>query len=103
MIVFRQKYPRWWFDWKLELMRFANRVCVYVGLMDDRYPSTDEQQSVLLELPYPDAKNGLNRWLPIVKAKYTSSGILTSAAITISPCGPTSQASPARRLSSVSR
>ena len=67
MIVFRQKYPRWWFDWNLELMRFTNRVCVYVGLMDDRYPSTDEQQSVLLELPYPDAKNGLNRWLPIVK------------------------------------
>ena len=51
MIVFRQKYPRWWFDWNLELMRFANRVCVYVGLVDDRYPSTDEQQSVLLELP----------------------------------------------------
>ena len=67
MILFRQKYPRWWFDWNLELLRFMNRVCVYVGLMDDRYPSTDEQQSVLLELPYPDAKNGLNRWLPIVK------------------------------------
>jgi uncharacterized protein DUF4389 len=67
MIVFRQKYPRWWFDWNLELMRFTNRICVYVGLMDDRYPSTDEQQSVLLEVPYPDAKNGLNRWLPIVK------------------------------------
>ena len=67
MIVFRQKYPRWWFDWNLELMRFSNRVCIYLGLMDDRYPSTDEQQSVLLVLPYPDAKNGLNRWLPIVK------------------------------------
>ena len=67
MILFRQKYPRWWFDWNLELLRFTNRVCVYVGLMDDRYPSTDEQQSVRLELPYPDAKNGLNRWLPIVK------------------------------------
>jgi Domain of unknown function (DUF4389) len=67
MILFRQKYPRWWFDWNLELMRFMNRVCVYVGLMDDRYPSTDEQQSVLLEFPYPDPKNGLNRWLPIVK------------------------------------
>ena len=67
MILFRQKYPRWWFDWNLELMRFTNRICVYVGLMDDRYPSTDEQQSVLLEFPYPDAKNGLNRWLPIVK------------------------------------
>ncbi len=67
MIVFRQKYPRWWFDWNLQLLRFANRVGVYLALMDDRYPSTDEQQSVQLELPYPDAHAGLNRWLPIVK------------------------------------
>ena len=67
MIVFRQKYPRWWYDWNLELMRFENRVGVYLGLMDDRYPSTDERQSVTLEFPYPDAKNGLNRWLPLVK------------------------------------
>jgi uncharacterized protein DUF4389 len=67
MIVFRQKYPRWWFDWNLELMRFENRVGVYIGLLDDRYPSTDERQSVTLEFPYPDAKQGLNRWLPLVK------------------------------------
>jgi hypothetical protein len=67
MIVFRQKYPRWWFDWNLELLRFENRVGVYVGLLDDRYPSTDEQQSVRLDFPYPDAKDGLNRWLPLVK------------------------------------
>ena len=67
MIVFRQKYPRWWFDWNLELMRFENRVGVYLGLMDDKYPSTDERQSVSLEFPYPDAKQGLNRWLPLVK------------------------------------
>jgi hypothetical protein len=67
MIVFRQKYPRWWYDWNLELLRFQNRVGVYLGLMDDRYPSTDERQSVSLELPYPDAKQGLNRWLPLVK------------------------------------
>jgi hypothetical protein len=67
MIVFRQKYPRWWFDWNLELMRFENRVGVYLGLMDDRYPSTDERQSVSLEFSYPDAKQGLNRWLPLVK------------------------------------
>jgi hypothetical protein len=67
MIVFRQKYPRWWYDWNLELLRFENRVAVYVGLMDDRYPSTDERQSVSLEFPYPDAKQGLNRWLPLVK------------------------------------
>jgi hypothetical protein len=67
MLVFRQKYPRWWFDWNLELLRFANRVGVYVALMDDRYPSTDEQQSVHLDFGYPDAKQGLNRWLPLVK------------------------------------
>ena len=67
MIVFRQKYPRWWYDWNLELLRFENRVFVYLGLMDDRYPATDERQSVSLEFPYPDAKQGLNRWLPLVK------------------------------------
>jgi hypothetical protein len=67
MIVFRRKYPRWWYDWNLELMRFENRVGVYLGLLDDRYPSTDERQSVSLEFPYPDAKQGLNRWLPLVK------------------------------------
>ncbi len=67
MIVFRQKYPRWWFDWNLELLRFANRVGLYVALTDDRYPSTDEQQSVHLDFPYPDAKEGLNRWMPLVK------------------------------------
>jgi hypothetical protein len=67
MIVFRQKYPRWWYDWNLELLRFQNRVGVYLGLLDDRYPSTDEGQSVSLEFPYPDAKRELNRWLPLVK------------------------------------
>jgi hypothetical protein len=67
MILFRQKYPRWWFDWNLQLLRFANRVGVYLALMDDRYPSTDEEQAVRLEIPYPDAREGLNRWLPLVK------------------------------------
>lgn len=67
MIVFRQKYPRWWFDWNKELLRFSNRVTVYLALMDDRYPSTDERQSVLLDYPYPDARRDLNRWLPLVK------------------------------------
>jgi Domain of unknown function (DUF4389) len=67
MILFRQKYPRWWFDWNLELLRFSNRIGVYLALMDDRYPSTDEQQGVTLDYPYPDAKEGLNRWLPLVK------------------------------------
>jgi hypothetical protein len=67
MILFRQKYPRWWFDWNLELQRFTNRVVVYLALMDDRYPSTDEQQSVRLDYNYPDAAHDLNRWLPLVK------------------------------------
>src|SRR3989440_1760598 len=66
MIVFRQKYPRWWFDWNLQLLRFSNRVTAYVALLDDRYPSTDEEQAVHLDFPYPDAKQ-LNRWLPLVK------------------------------------
>jgi Domain of unknown function (DUF4389) len=67
LILFRQKYPRWWFDWNLELQRFSNRIGVYLALMDDRYPSTDEHQGVRLDFPYPDAKEGLNRWLPLVK------------------------------------
>ena len=67
MILFRQKYPRWWFDWNLELQRFGNRVTAYLALMDDRYPSTDDQQSVRLDYPYPDVARELNRWLPLVK------------------------------------
>ena len=67
MIVFRQKYPRWWFEWNLALLRFANRVGVYLALMDDVYPSTEDEQSVHLNFPYPDARDGLNRWLPLVK------------------------------------
>jgi hypothetical protein len=67
MIVFRRKYPRWWFDWNLELQRFTNRVVAYLALMDDRYPSTDEEQSVHLDYVYPDVPRDLNRWLPLVK------------------------------------
>lgn len=66
MILFRRKYPRWWFDWNLELLRFFNRIGVYVALMDDRYPSTDEQQAVHLDFPYPDASR-LGRGMPLVK------------------------------------
>jgi len=67
MILFREKYPRWWFDWNLELTRFSSRVALYGALLDDRYPSTDEAQSLRLEMPYPDVPNDLNRWLPLVK------------------------------------
>jgi hypothetical protein len=67
MIVFRQKYPRWWFDWNLALLRFINRVGAYLLLLDDRYPATDADQSVHLDLDYPDVPNQINRWLPLVK------------------------------------
>jgi hypothetical protein len=67
MILFRKKYPRWWFDWNLELQRFINRVLAYILLMDDRYPATDQQQAVHLEYPYVATNGGLNRWLPLVK------------------------------------
>lgn len=67
MLLFRRKYPRWWYDWNLQLTRFSNRVTVYLALMDDRYPSTDEDQAVHLDVPYPDAGRELSRGLPLVK------------------------------------
>ncbi len=67
MVVFRQKYPRWWFDFARELTRFTARVGAYLSLLTDRYPSTDEEQSVHLEIDYPDVERDLNRWLPLVK------------------------------------
>jgi Domain of unknown function (DUF4389) len=67
MLLFRRKYPRWWYDWNLQLTRFSNRIAVYFALMDDHYPSTDEQQSVHLDFPYPDAEHDLSRGLPLIK------------------------------------
>ena len=67
LIVFRQKYPRWWFDWNLALARFGARVGAYLMLLTDQYPSTDEEQVVHLQIPYPNASGDLNRWLPLVK------------------------------------
>ncbi len=67
MILFRRKYPRWWFDWNLQFVRFVTRVSAYLLLLDDRYPATDADQSVQLELDYPDVPQELNRWLPLVK------------------------------------
>jgi hypothetical protein len=67
MIVFRQRYPRWWFDFTLELGRFGARVWAYLLLLTDRYPSTVDAQSVHLDVAYPDAERDLNRWLPLVK------------------------------------
>ncbi len=67
MILFRQRYPRWWFDFALELTRFGARVCAYLALLTDRYPSTVDEQSVHLEIDYPEVERDLNRWLPLVK------------------------------------
>lgn len=67
MILFRKKYPRWWFDWNLALLKFQNRVSVYLLLLRDEYPSTDEEQTIHLDIPYPNVERDLNRWLPLVK------------------------------------
>src|SRR5512132_1871849 len=67
LLLIRRKYPRWWFDWNLELQRFGNRVGASLALLDDRYPATDQHQSVHLDYPYPDAERDLNRWMPLVK------------------------------------
>ena len=66
-LLFRRKYPRWWFDWNVEVTRFTTRVGAYLGLLRDEYPSTDEQQAVHLDLDYPDAEHDLKRWMPLVK------------------------------------
>lgn len=67
MILFRKKYPRWWFDWNREFLRFANRVGLYLVLASDQYPSTDEQQYLKLEIEYPNAETDLGRGMPLVK------------------------------------
>jgi len=67
MLVVRQKYPRWWFDWNVALTKFGLRVTAYLALLRDEYPSTDEEQAIHVEIPYPDARAELNRWLPLFK------------------------------------
>jgi len=67
MIVFRERYPRWWFDFARELARFSARVGAYLALLTDRYPSTVDEQAVHLDIDYPEVQPDLNRWLPLVK------------------------------------
>ena len=67
MILFKEKYPMFWFEWNIGITKFAYRIAVYFFLMRDEYPSTDQDQSVLITVPYPDVKNDLNRWLPLIK------------------------------------
>lgn len=67
MILFRKKYPKWWFNWNLELTKFSSRVGAYILLLRDDYPSTDEEQAVHIQIPYPNVENELNRWMPLIK------------------------------------
>ena len=67
MLLFRKKYPRWWFDLNVELQRFTARVWVYLFLLRDEYPSTDEEQAVQLDFEYPEGDNSINRFLPLIK------------------------------------
>ncbi len=67
MLLFRRRYPRWWYDWHVQLGRFETRAMGYALLLDDRYPSSEDEQGVHLDIDYPDAAHGLNRWLPLVK------------------------------------
>lgn len=67
MLLFRQKYPAWWFAWNLHLAKFVFRILAYLLLLRDEYPSTDQEQAVHVHIAYPDAKQNLNRWLPLFK------------------------------------
>ena len=67
MILFRKKYPKWWFDWNLAMTKFAMRVAAYFSLLDDKYPSTDEEQSVHVKIDYPNAEKELGRGMPLIK------------------------------------
>jgi hypothetical protein len=67
LIIFREKYPKWWFDWNVGITKFTYRIVAYGLLMRDEYPSTDDDQAVKVDIPYPDVKKDLNRWMPLVK------------------------------------
>jgi hypothetical protein len=67
MILFRKKYPKWWFDWNVSLTKFSTRVFSYLLLLRHEYPSTDEEQAVHIEISYPDAKVELHCGMPLVK------------------------------------
>jgi hypothetical protein len=67
LILFRKKYPRWWFDWNVALVKFVTRVVTYLVFLRDEYPSTDEEQAVHIKIAYPNAKKDLKRGMPLVK------------------------------------
>jgi hypothetical protein len=86
MLLFRRKYPRWWFDWNLALTRFGLRVAAYATLLRDEYPSTDQEQAVHVEVPYPDAEHDLVRWMPLVKWLLAIPHYLVLAVLCVGAC-----------------
>jgi Domain of unknown function (DUF4389) len=86
MLLFRQKYPRWWFDWNVALTKFGVRVWAYLALLRDEYPSTDDDQAVHVAMPYPDAKTELNRWLPLVKWLLAIPHVIVLCILCIAAC-----------------
>ena len=89
MILFRKKYPKWWFDWNLELLKFSLRVFSYMIFLTNKYPSTDEEQDVHVEIAYPDVQNDLQRGMPLVKwflaiPHYIILGFLVAASVIVS-------------------
>ena len=87
MLVFRRKYPRWWFDWNLALTRFSTRVGAYAALLRDEYPSTDDEQAVHIGIPYPDAARDLDRWQPLYKWFLAIPHYLVLACLGVAACG----------------
>jgi hypothetical protein len=87
MLLFRQKYPRWWFDWNVALVRFGTRVTAYATLLRDEYPSTDDEQAVHIHIAYPDARRELNRWLPLVKWLLAIPHYVVLGLLAVAACG----------------
>lgn len=86
MLLFRQKYPRWWFDWNLALTQFGLRVFAYLALLRDEYPSTDAEQAVHCVIPYPDVPQ-LSRWLPLVKWLLVLPHVVVLALLSVAAIG----------------
>lgn len=67
MILFRRRYPQWWFDFAFELNKFTTRITAYLLLLTDKYPSTTDEQTVHLDIRYPNVERNLKRGMPLVK------------------------------------
>lgn len=66
MILFRKRYPRWWFDWNHNLLRFQQNVSTYFFCLIDEYPSVDGSPKVRVDIDYPESDD-LMRGMPLIK------------------------------------